>query len=268
MRNNRQWQVLSLAALQGELSHAYAFLGSDASVKKETALRLIQLANCQSENRDAAKDVCGTCRACMEIGNYAFADLLWVREEDEIKIEAVRQIASHLALAPYASAVKFVVIENAHLMNHTAQSAFLKVLEEPRGNTVIILLAEYPALLLDTILSRTQQISFYSSLSAHGTDKETLKTAQEFEKCLEIPLIERFERAKKLADNPGKIPFTLAVWLGIVRKNMLKELQVSNTKEVVRWKHIVEKIEEVLSYIQRTNVNKTLAIEQVMLALP
>lgn len=46
-------------------------------------------------------------------------------------------------------------------MNQESQSCFLKTLEEPKGNSFLILITEYPYLLLPTILSRVQKIKFF-----------------------------------------------------------------------------------------------------------
>jgi DNA polymerase-3 subunit delta' len=57
---------------------------------------------------------------------------------------------------------KVFVIEEADLMNTTAQNALLKTLEEPAGRTLIILLTDQPDALLPTIRSRCQLIRFVS----------------------------------------------------------------------------------------------------------
>ena len=55
---------------------------------------------------------------------------------------------------------KVFVIEEADLMNATAQNTLLKTLEEPAGRTLIILLTDMPDSLLATIRSRCQIIRF------------------------------------------------------------------------------------------------------------
>jgi len=46
-------------------------------------------------------------------------------------------------------------------MTREAQNCFLKTLEEPKGNTLLILVTEKPNFLLPTIISRCQIIKFY-----------------------------------------------------------------------------------------------------------
>jgi DNA polymerase-3 subunit delta' len=55
---------------------------------------------------------------------------------------------------------KFFVIEQADLMNASAQNALLKTLEEPEGRTAIVLLSESGFFLFPTIRSRCQTVQF------------------------------------------------------------------------------------------------------------
>src|SRR3989344_5206972 len=154
------WNFLKLAADSGHLAHAYLFSGNDHEGKLSRAIKLFQYVNCTDDQRKP----CGTCRTCIAIEKRISPDVtcIGVKEGDkEIKIDAVRKLIAYLSLAPYESFVKGIIIEHAHLMNYEAQSAFLKLLEEPKGVSLIILLAEYPALLLPTIISRVQELPFY-----------------------------------------------------------------------------------------------------------
>lgn len=54
---------------------------------------------------------------------------------------------------------QIILVHSAHLMTHNAQSAFLKLLEEPNESTRFILTSHYPEALLPTIRSRTQHIA-------------------------------------------------------------------------------------------------------------
>ncbi len=51
-----------------------------------------------------------------------------------------------------------IVIDNAEAMSHTAQNAFLKLLEEPSPSTYFLLLSHAPSQLLPTIRSRVTTI--------------------------------------------------------------------------------------------------------------
>ena len=63
-------------------------------------------------------------------------------------------------LTPNESIFKIYIIEDADQMTIQASNAFLKTLEEPPADTIIILTTSRPNSLLPTILSRCQQVPF------------------------------------------------------------------------------------------------------------
>ncbi|MFH1894634.1 MAG: hypothetical protein ABH813_01905, partial [Patescibacteria group bacterium] len=79
----------------------------------------------------------------------------------EIHISQIRDLNWKLALKPFSGSCRAAVIDRAHLMNQEAQSCFLKTLEDPKGNAVIILVSEHPGQILPTIRSRIQKIKFF-----------------------------------------------------------------------------------------------------------
>ncbi len=70
-----------------------------------------------------------------------------------------RDIVQRLALAPVGK-FKVVFLENIERMNSASANAFLKTLEEPLPNRLIIATTSHKELLLDTILSRAFTIWF------------------------------------------------------------------------------------------------------------
>lgn len=77
-----------------------------------------------------------------------------------ISIQTIRQAQEFMKLKTIGQRPlrRAVVLENAHAMTIEAQNAFLKLLEEPPADTVIILTAPPNQTLLPTIYSRVQQI--------------------------------------------------------------------------------------------------------------
>ena len=76
-----------------------------------------------------------------------------------IRIEQIRNIKVFLSKRSIESTKKFILIENAHLLNESSANCLLKTLEEPT-NGVFILLTSRFNLLIDTIISRCQTIRF------------------------------------------------------------------------------------------------------------
>ncbi len=77
-----------------------------------------------------------------------------------IKIDQIRDVKRKISHSSGASGKSFIIIFNAEEMTREAANGFLKTLEEPAENTHIILVVQQREMLLNTILSRTQQIFF------------------------------------------------------------------------------------------------------------
>ncbi len=81
--------------------------------------------------------------------------------EHSIKINEIRQIIQFASLKKTSQKKKrVIIIDNFHLAGEAAQNAFLKTLEEPNDDLVIILVTSNPEDILPTIKSRVQNINF------------------------------------------------------------------------------------------------------------
>lgn len=153
--HERQKDVLRRALAGGRLAHAYLFAGPEGVGKRLMALAVARVLFC-SEGTG-----CGSCAACRKLDHRNHPDL-HVLEADgsSIKIEQVRAIQHELSLRPAEGRRKVCLIESAELMTTAAANALLKTLEEPRGDTLLILLTSQPQRLLETIRSRCQLLRF------------------------------------------------------------------------------------------------------------
>lgn len=75
-------------------------------------------------------------------------------------INAVREMIRKLTMSPLVSKYKVAIIDDADRLSEEAQNALLKTLEEPREDTVIILIVLNEESLLPTIVSRSQTVRF------------------------------------------------------------------------------------------------------------
>ena len=107
----------------------------------------------------------------------------------QIQINQIRDLSWRLSLKPIKAKLKAVIIDEAHSMTPEAQNCFLKTLEEPKGNTILILITEKPNFLLPTIVSRCQIIKFYpvkkDEIERYLKNQEGL-SKEEIEEILEI----------------------------------------------------------------------------------
>ena len=139
------------------IPHAWLFSGMAHIGKYKTALALAQTLNCL-ENGD---DACGHCDFCRQIEHEHFPDFRVVRPEGKnIRIAQVRDALDWLHLRPDRAQYRVLIFEDADQFNRESANAFLKTLEEPPPDTLIILINLNPQNLLETIVSRCQHIRF------------------------------------------------------------------------------------------------------------
>ena len=80
-------------------------------------------------------------------------------DAQQIKVDQVRALIESLALKSYRGGFKVGVIEGAEALNANGANAFLKTLEEPTANTVLILIARPSHRLPATIASRCLRLT-------------------------------------------------------------------------------------------------------------
>jgi DNA polymerase-3 subunit delta' len=111
---------------------------------------------------DPDKRPCGVCASCLLLNADNHPDALVVRVEEDakqIKVEQVRTLVDALTLKSYRGGYKAGLIEGADALNANGANAFLKTLEEPTQNTVLILTANPNHRLPATVSSRCLRIS-------------------------------------------------------------------------------------------------------------
>jgi DNA polymerase III subunit delta' len=180
-------QLLQRSLERGRLGHGYLFVGTELAELEAVARTLAKTLNCENPPRRAGPkglplDCCNQCPSCRKIDNDAHPDLLWVRPESKlriIKIEQIRDLMQTVHLKPTHAPWKVAVIEAAERLNPQAANAFLKTLEEPPPDSIIILLSTEPQRLLETILSRCLRLNFAGEAS-HHRDPEFLKWLEQF----------------------------------------------------------------------------------------
>lgn len=156
--HNRPIRILQGTIRKKRVPAALLFSGDSGIGKRSTALIYIQALNCLSPVNG---DACGACPSCHKIRNGNHPDLLVIEPDgSEIKIETIRAIEGFLSMKPYEGRTKAVLIDTADAMNINASNAFLKTLEEPPADSVIILISASPDSLPDTIRSRCFQVRF------------------------------------------------------------------------------------------------------------
>jgi len=293
----KQWQILRNMAEAGKIPHALLFSGPEKTGKKTLALEFTKFIFCQERIKGSMP--CCSCRSCLDVDNRTHPDLsLILPEEGSIKIAQIRDLGWRLSLKPYSAKIKVGIIDDAHLLQFDAQNSLLKTLEEPKGDTLLILVTSNPQMLLKTISSRVQTSKF--SLASQGdiekfllglgadkkkaqdvadissgrpglamdffNDPEKLaarKSAiEEIKSVIKAKIPQRFGYAKKIADSPETINEILGLW-----EDHLRKIIVSDPKAGAGLLRSVKSLEETVYLIKTTNVNQKLALENLMLNL-
>ncbi len=153
------WQASLWQQLAGRTQHAHAYLlhGTAGIGKRALAERLMYLLLCQQPQ---GLEACGQCKSCslLTAGSHPDNYILEPEEADKaIKVDQVRDLVSFTVQTAQMGGRKVVLIEPVESMNINAANALLKSLEEPSGETVLLLVSHQPSRLLLTIKSRCVQ---------------------------------------------------------------------------------------------------------------
>jgi len=273
--HQKQLNYLRKMAESGKIPHALLFSGQDCLGKKTIALHFIS--QLFGENPLFHPDF-----------------ILITPVKKQIQIDQIRELSWRLSLKPMKAPLKAAIIDKAHSMNEEAQNCFLKTLEEPKGNTLLILITEYPNFLLPTIISRCEMIKFYpveteeirKFLSEKEISKEEMEKIvgfslgrpglamsflenpeklkeqeikiKELIKIYNSPLFLRFQYAKELSVNES-LKEILNIWLIYFRKALISQ------KNVAKIKNILKVLQRVIFLMSTTNINQRLALEILML---
>jgi DNA polymerase-3 subunit delta' len=191
---DRAVNILLRTIQRNRLSSSYLFAGESGIGKKFTAINLAKAVNClkttpslalpsvrvDSDPRGPAchpsgrggmgggdsellnqTDCCDECSSCKKINAGVHPDFLLISPEGgQIRIEEIRAINDILSFKPFEGRNKVVIADEADTMNPFAANAFLKTLEEPPKNSLIILISSNPDRLPDTIRSRCSKVNF------------------------------------------------------------------------------------------------------------
>jgi DNA polymerase-3 subunit delta' len=162
------WSRLQARQVRGALPHALLLCGPAGLGKRAFAQRFVHSLLCERPGGQAG-DACGHCRACLLLAAGSPPDLVGLTyglrkdgvQRSEIVVEQIRDLSARLAMSSQFGGWQIAVIDPADAMNPAAANALLKTLEEPAAQTMLVLLADAPWQLPQTIRSRCQRIEFH-----------------------------------------------------------------------------------------------------------
>ena len=256
------------------ISTAYIFYGPEHIGKKETALRfiteIIKNNNSDLDVYNKIKDNNYPDYLKIEPTYLSKGNLINKSEIDKeknqtskalIRIEQIRNIQVFLSKKSIQSTKKFILIENAHLLNESSSNCLLKILEEPTNGVFILLTSKFN-LLLDTIISRCQTIRFkpYSNKEL----KQFLEQSKHKDRNLLIDS-EVLENLIFISNgSPGKLLDNIESWNQIpenikneIRFPLKKYENILNLAKNITTSLNLNQQETLLNYIQRNWWEKT-----------
>jgi len=198
----RPKRILERAIETGRVHHAYLFAGLRGVGKYTTAIAFAAVVNCEERDSDTFEDACGTCRSCRKIDQGYHPDVVTLAPESgatRIKIEQVREIQKSAVKQPHEGRYRMVVIDEAHEMTTEAANALLKTLEEPTARMRLILVTDQAHRLLETIISRCQQLRF-SGLEPEDVQAILREQLRDSDEVHEVPDDETLQLAAEYGE--------------------------------------------------------------------
>ncbi|NCF75523.1 MAG: AAA family ATPase [Xanthomonadaceae bacterium] len=187
MEKQKNWPVIGhkniIKFLQdsitlNKIGNAYIFFGQKHLGKSLVAKYFIKSLLCEKKNGF----FCDNCISCKEFAHGIYADFYEVGLEEgkkNISIEQIRKVSSKIKNSSFSGNYKIVLIKNAHNLSLPAANSLLKVLEEPKGKMVFILISDNLQKIPLTVRSRSQIINFKpvdpSEILTFLPDKEARK---------------------------------------------------------------------------------------------
>ncbi|MCA1692139.1 MAG: DNA polymerase III subunit delta' [Actinobacteria bacterium] len=177
--------------------HAYLLVGPPGGGKRPAARAFAAALLCPQGG-------CGTCDVCTRVLSDIHPDAVVVeREGASISVPQAQEIRRLAMRSPNECHRKVLTLVDFHLVL-TAGPTLLKIVEEPPGSTVFVILAEHVPPELVTIASRCVRIDFRSlapselvqALVGEGVDEATASRVAEAAGG-------RLDRARLLASDPG-----------------------------------------------------------------
>lgn len=203
-------KYLQRAHEQDRLAHAYLISGLAGSGKRVLAKNIIELIN---------KTDAGVFRVEPE------------SKSRRIVVEQIRALEHSLQMRATGDRRKIAVISEADRLQPQAANAFLKTLEEPPKDSLLLLLSALPELLPDTIRSRCIGISLVGKNSNDASEEER--------ELIELLRVTTSEKVRGV-QSAYRVAQALQQLLRRVREEIQEENAAAQKRDEVRYKNTTD----------------------------
>ncbi len=153
-------RTLRNAVEQGQVHHAYLFVGSRGTGKTSMAKILAACLNCDGAPTQPTTVPCGKCESCVAIASATSLDVIEMDAASNNSVDDIRDLREKVAYAPVSGRHKVYILDEAHMLSPQAWNAFLKTLEEPPPRTIFVLATTEAQKVLPTVVDRCHRFDF------------------------------------------------------------------------------------------------------------
>ena len=242
--------LLSLHS-SNQLPHAILITSVSGVGLASAARSLSATLLCERDGEEA----CGECNSCSRVSAGTHGDYRWVEIAEgkaSIGVDQIREAGDFVTKTAGYGSQKILVIADAEKMTSGASNALLKTLEEPQGNSFIVLLSQRTWLLPATIRSRCQTWRLPALKAASSIDH--LRTAG-----IAIPSeISENERALErlvLSVADGKAE-SRSVVMNMVEAMLSTDMSVADASGVLQGFELTDSIEAVVLALEERLSNQ------------
>ncbi len=210
-------------------------------------MQSVLIVGSKEKTKEKAFQICGESK----ISRF---DVDTIETEKALGILEIRLLQKRVFLTPIKSEKKAVILEVFLGMTLEAQNSFLKLLEEPPNNTIIIMLATETDFLLPTVLSRCNilDLRIIKKLDGENISKN-------------LKILNDLMRGKNALINAQENGKSREEALGFLEELILTaEKNLENEKKFGK---AIKKMQKTYFIIKTTNINPRFTLENLFLSL-
>jgi len=274
LKGRHHLEYLKAQLKGGDFVGFMLFTGQVGGDKLKTAVDFATSVLCEKSD---GHTFCGECQSCMLIKTGNHPDLIHIGGDGAIKISEVRGLQKTLLLKPYIANSKVAIVRDAHTMTEESANAFLKVLEEPPENSVIILIAPDKSLLPETVVSRSQIVNFGSNVGGKADSSADEDIENDIFSILlqKEPKYQTFSLVQKYSKEKTDTAKFIDSFENILRRTLLsryaedKSLDSQLQEVCGRYSekdtiNILQRVEKVREYL-KSNISGRFALENLII---